>query len=156
MKNHPSDEGVKQGASEQGKEDSYILDYEAEAEAIKRYGPGDITYSRKLGLCIDLTIPEEKSKFFSKFTDSDLPVYLIGITNNRGDFNDATKEAYVQMRSQQKEVMLGQWMSPHGNTYRDVILALSGISKDLALKYKKQYGQISIVVINKDGPTKLI
>lgn len=99
----------------------YEHDYEEEAGAIRRYGSGDITYSSRTGSYMDLRVPEESRRFFVEFTDHGMPVYIVGVTSNPADFNDITKDTYVRMRMGQKEVMLGQWTSPGGVTYRDVI-----------------------------------
>ena len=40
-----------------------------------------------------------------------------------------------------------------GTTYRDVVMAVSGIGREQALKYKREYGQVYIAAIEKnDAP----
>lgn len=153
MSRIPDSEGVRHRTDngDSDLEEKYAQEYEEEADAIRQYGSGNITYSRRIGSYVDLGVPEQASRFFAEFTDGGMSVYVVGVTNNPADYNETTKEAYLRMRLQQKEVMLGQWTSPHGVRYRDAILIMSGINREQALKYKKQYNQLSIVEIRENG-----
>ena len=127
------------------REREYNEDYDMSVKAISRYGPGDVTYSNRLGSYVRLEEPEEKTRLFNEFTYNAQPVYIVGTTNNKRDFDEATRNVYVQLRREGKEAMLGQWTNRKGVRYRDVIFVISGISREQALKYKKQYVQIAIV-----------
>jgi len=129
----------------------YRREYDGGVEAITRHGSGDITYNHRSGSCVDLEKPEERTRFFGEFTKGGLPVYIVAVTNNEGDFNEATRDAYVSMRMAGNEVMLGQWTGPGGRTYRDVSVVVSGITQEQALKYKKQYGQFMIARVTGNG-----
>ena len=49
--------------------------------------------------------------------------------------------------------MLGQWTDICGVTYMDVTMAISGIERSDALKYKQEYDQAYIVVLKgNDSP----
>ena len=126
-------------------------DYRVQVEAIERYGLGNVSYDPKIRSCVDLAKTEEQDRFFNEFTDGGMPVYIIAITNNEECFNETTMKAYVKLCTEGKIVMLGQWTDPNGSTYKDVITIMSGINRDQALKYKKQYGQLSIMEIRNDA-----
>ena len=134
--------------------DKYRAEYEEGVRIIAQYGSGNTTYSHKIGSCVNLEKQDEKSRFFDMFTENGMPVYIIGVTNNIDSFDDYTKNVYVQLRSRQKEVMLGQWTGPGGVIYRDVLIIVSGIGTEQALKYKRQYSQISILEIRKYDATR--
>ncbi len=88
--------------------EAWIADYDRGVEAIKRYGKGNVTYSPRIGRCICLNIPRDRDVFFDEFSDGGSPVYIIGVTDNDGDFDEARRDAYVSMRSRGVEAMLGQ------------------------------------------------
>ncbi len=136
--------------------DAYDAEYEKGAKAIRQSRLENVTYSHRIGFCIDLKNNKVKRRFFDMFTNNGKPVYIIGITDNAGDFDDYSKAAYVWLRSEQKEAMLGQWTDPRGIRYRDVLLVISGISRNLALKYKRRYSQMSIMEVLGNGPARLI
>ncbi len=126
-------------------------DYHVAVRAIEKYGSGNVSYVPKLQSCVDLAKTEEQDRFFDEFTDGGMPVYIIGITNNERNFNETTRKAYVRLCMEGRAVMLGQWTDPEGVTYRDVITIMSGIDRNRALKYKKQYDQLSIMEIRNDA-----
>ena len=136
--------------------DKYAKEYDQAVDAITKHGSGNITYNPLTGSYKDFEKPEDVRKVFEEFTDDGMPVYVIGVTNNEGDFDRYTKEAYVILRMDKKDAVLGQWIGPLGATYRDVALVLSGISREQALNYKTKYDQQSIVVIQKNGPPEFI
>ena len=137
-------------------EDSYVEDYERGVDAIRRYGPENVTYIPRTGKCMKLKNQDSVRMFFEEYTRNGNPVYIIGVTNNRDDFNEYTRSAYVSLRTDAKDATVGRWADAEGLTYNDVIAIMSGISREQALKYKKQYRQISIVVIEKNGLAELI
>ena len=136
--------------------DEYNVEYDSGTAAIAQYGSGNTTYSFRIGSCLDLKSREDRNRMFDEFTDSGMPVYIFGVTNNAGNFNESTRETYLRLRMEGKNVMLGQWTSPRGATYRDVVVAMSGIALEQALKYKQKYGQAYIVVIGKNDSPRLI
>ena len=117
--------------------DKYYAEYENGARGIAQYGLGNTTCIHRIGSCISLEKPEDKRMFFDILTKNGTPAYIIGAANNIGAFNDYARGGYVQLRSEQKEAMLGQWGGPGGVIYRDVLMVASGISAEQALKYKK-------------------
>jgi len=145
----PGDTERHTGGAARGSE--YRREYDDGVEAITNHGSGNITYNHRNRSCIDLENPEEQIRFFGEFTMDGLPVYIFAVTNNEGDFNEATRDTYVSMRMAGNEVMLGQWTSPGRITCRDVIRIVSGITQEQALKYKKQYDQQMIVMITRNG-----
>ena len=68
--------------------DKHCAEYEDGTRAIAQYGLGNTTYIHRLGSCINLEKPEDKCMFFDMFTKNGTPVYIIGVTNNIGTFND--------------------------------------------------------------------
>ncbi len=136
--------------------DKYGEEYDAGVESIRRHGSGSVTYHPGMGSCIDLANPDEKDALFERLTDGGQPVYLISVTNNRKDFDEESRNEYIRFRKQGADVMLGQWIDINGFTYRDVTVAISGIGREEALKYKREYGQAYIVVMERYGPPRLI
>ena len=65
-------------------------------------------------------------------------------------------DAYVRLRKKGTDVMLGQWTDIDGVTYRDVIMVVSGIRREQALKYKHEYRQAYIVVLERNDPPRFI
>ena len=125
-------------------------------DAIRRYGPENVTYVPRTGRCMKLKNRDSVRVFFEEHTRNGDPVYMIGVTNNRDDFNENTRNAYVSLRMGAKDATVGRWADAEGSVYNDVIAIMSGISREQALKYKKQYRQISIVAIERDGLAELI
>ena len=89
---------------------------------------------------------------FDEFSDGGSPVYIIAVTNNAGNFDETNRDAYMSMRSRGIEAMLGQW-TKRERTFQDIVMAMSGINRRQALKYKKQYNQLTMVGICGDGTT---
>ena len=46
-----------------------------------------------------------------------------------GDFNEATKDAYVALRTEGRHALLGQWTDPDGRRFRGTVFAVSGIGR---------------------------
>ena len=137
-------------------EDRYVEDYNRGVNAIRQHKRKNTTYVPGAGMCMSLDSQEQVRMFFEKHTRNGDPVYMIGVTNNRGDFNEHTQRAYVSLRMEAREATLGRWADPEGTVYNDIIVVMSGISREQALKYKKQYMQLSIVVIDRDGHAELV
>lgn len=133
----------------------YDEEYNLAVLEIKRYGSGNVTYNPRNRSYINITKIEEKTRLFDEFARNDMPVYILGVTNNKGDFNKCTRNVYVQLREEGGNAMLGQWTDGE-NIYRDVVVVLSGITRDRALNYKKQYEQLIIVEIQKNGNSEYI
>ena len=124
-----------------------VSEYLAGVDAIRKGGLVDASYDPKRRLRVDLAKREEREGFFDEFSKGGMPVYIVGVTNNRGDFCDETEHIYVSLCAGGNTVMLGQWMAPDGAIYRDVTLVVSGITEDEASGYKLQYAQLSIMEV---------
>lgn len=97
----------------------------------------NVTFEPAGGMVTDLSSEEGRARFFDKFTKGGEPVYLIGATNNTGgDFNEYTRRAYVTLKMEGRNALLGQWTDPDGNRFRDAGFAVSGISFRQALTLK--------------------
>ena len=134
----------------------YGREYDAGVKSIRQHGSKSVTYHPSIGSCIDLAKPDERDTLFERLTDGGQPVYFISVTNNKKNFDEHTRNEYVRFRKQGAGVMLGQWTDINGITYRDVTIAISGIEREKALKYKRRYGQLSIVVLKKNDPPRFI
>lgn len=108
-----------------------------------------------MGRCIDLTKENERDALFDRLTRDGQPVYLISVTDNEKDFGDDTRDAYVRLRKNKVDVMLGQWTDIDGILYRDVTMAVSRIGSKQTLKYK-HHGQAYIVVLERNDPPRFI
>ena len=54
---------------------------------------------------------------------------MIGATSNTGgDFNETTRKAYVALKMEDRNALLGQWTDPDGSRFRDANFTVSGIS----------------------------
>lgn len=134
----------------------YEAEYVAGVDEIRRRGTGAVTYHPGMRSCIDLTKKNERDALFDRLTCGEQPVYLISVTNNEEDFGDDTRDAYVRLRKNKLDVMLGQWTDICGTLYRDVTMAVSGIGREQALKYKHEYGQAYIVVLERNDPPRFL
>ena len=123
--------------------------------AIGEHGLGNTSYNPKRRSCVDLSETEEQDAFFDEFSKGGMSVYIVGIVSNRGGFCDETRDAYVRLCVAGNAVMLGQWTAPDGAIYRDVVLVVSGIDENEALRYKRRYGQLSIMEV-KHGSSRYI
>ena len=89
----------------------------------------NVTFEPVSSMVIDLTREDDRKTVFDRFTKNGHPVYLIGATNNTGDdFNETTKNAYVALKAEGRNVLLGQWTDPDGRRFMDVSFAVSGIN----------------------------
>lgn len=78
------------------------------------------TFEPTGGTVSDPSREEDGAGFFDRFTKDGDPVYLIGATNNTGgDFNETTRRAYVALRMEGRNALLGQCTDPDGNRFRD-------------------------------------
>lgn len=97
----------------------------------------NVTFEPAGGLVADLSRKEDRVMFFDKFTKGGDPVYLIGATNNTdGDFNETTRRAYVALKVEGRNALLGQWADPDGNRFKDTSFAVSGIPLKQTLMFK--------------------
>lgn len=112
----------------------------------------NVTFEPAGSMVIDLTREYDRKRVFDRFTKNGHPVYLIGATNNTGDdFNETTKNAYVALKAEGRNVLLGQWTDPDGRRFRDVSFAVSGINLKQALIYKSLYDQQEILEVTRHG-----
>lgn len=136
-------------------EEECVSEYLAGVDSIRECGLVDTSYDPKRRLCVDLAKREERDGFFDEFSKGGMPVYIVGVTNNRGDFCDETEYIYVSLCAGGNTVTLGQWTAPDGAIYRDVTLVVSGITENEALRYKRRYGQLSIMEV-KHGSSRCV
>ena len=112
----------------------------------------NVTFEPTSGTMSDLSREEDRIRFFDRFTKDGDPVYLISVTNNTGgDFNEATRRAYVALKMESKNALLGQWTDPDGSRFRDVSFAISGISLRQALTFKSLFEQQEILEVTRHG-----
>lgn len=136
-------------------EEECVSEYLAGVDSIRKVGLVDTSYDPRRRLCVDLAKREERGAFFGEFSKGGMPVYMVGVTNNRGDFCGETEHTYVSLCAGGNTVTPGQWTAPDGAIYRDVILIVSGISENEALSYKRQYGQLSVMEV-KHGSSRYV
>ena len=107
----------------------YDAEYTSGIQEIYRHGTKAITYHPNMDMCIDLAKLDERNALFDRLTYEGQPVYMISVTNNKGAFNDDTRNTYIKLRKNGIDVMLGQWTDICGVTYMDVTMAISGIER---------------------------
>ena len=89
-------------------------------------------------------------ELFQYYTKHGAPVYIIGVTNNKGDFNMTTEQAFIRLGKERKNAVLGQWIDKKGRRFRDTAFIISGITEEKALSLKFKYNQKEIVMLTKD------
>jgi len=96
------------------------------------------------------------AEVYRRYGRNGRPVWIIAVTNNIGDFNDTTKEAFRRLLNGDGYPSVGTWTDPEtGLVYNDTVLLFSGTRTD-AERIKRKYGQKEIVEVREDGDTEFI
>lgn len=116
-----------------------------------KLGDGNFSYDPATGIRTNVTDKGDQCRLLDNHSVDGMPVYLVGVTNNRGEFNRDAENAYVELIMAGKTAIMGQWADTTGTTYKDVVLVASGIDEDGARILEKAYRQMPIVEVARDG-----
>jgi len=110
------------------------------------------SYTPEMGKTL-MNINDEKTvkRFARLYSVNNMPVYTIGVTNNKGAFGEKTRNRFASLLRKGHKAGLGKWIDNKGDVYNDVTMILSGISRREAINYKNKYRQQEILECDVDG-----
>jgi len=133
--------------------DKAIINFEKEASKRTNF-----SYDPVSNKAYDVRKIEELKGLYATYGNGKDPLYIISTTNNTaGEFNNHTKEAYLDLQNNEKTPLLGQWISPDsGKKFKDVSYLDGNIDENEALRLKTLFNQESVLVVYSNGEWELI